>query len=240
MSDWKVQAKEHLRSCYPNEGCGVVINEQFYPLPNIAQHPRSSFVMHAEDLALLQDANGPLEAIVHSHPDASPLPSDADKVHAEEYGVEWFIASVSAQEITEFHSFKPNGYVAPLIGRQFSYGTLDCYALVRDYYKQELGIDIPDFDRGNDHWWKDKDSSFDPFTEQFELAGFREVNRRAIQPGDAILLQILSTNGRVNHCGVYLGNNQFLHHLEGKLSRKDVYGGYWMECTQKVVRHQSC
>lgn len=240
MSNWMQAAKQHLKECYPNEGCGVVIGGVFYPLRNIADKPRLSFVMSAIDLADLQDAHGELQAVVHSHPDASPNPSDADRVMAEEFGVEWFIASVSAQDISDFVSFKPEGYEAPLIGRQFAYGTLDCYALVRDYYKRELGIALPDFDRGNNHWWKDKASDFDPFTEHFAEAGFKEVALRAAKPNDAILMQILSTKGRINHCGVYLGNNQFLHHLEGRLSRKDIYGGYWMECTLKIVRHESC
>ena len=237
--NWRDAAKAHMATCYPNEGCGVVINGEFIPLPNIHHEPHKAFVMSAEALAAAQDA-GELQAIVHSHPDGSPHPSDADKLNAEEHGVAWFICSVSAQEVSEFVKYMPRGWEAPLVGRQFVYGSLDCCGLVRDYYQRELGIALPEFVRPPDGWWKDANSDANPFEEQFAAAGFVEVDRKAIQPNDVILMQILSANRRINHCGVYLGNNKMLHHMERKLSKPDVYGGYWLESTMKVVRRAPC
>lgn len=237
--NWQQAAKAHMSLSYPNEGCGVVINDQFIPLPNIHHEPHKAFAMDADALAALQD-EGELQAIVHSHPDASPHPSDADKLNAEGHGVDWYICSVSAQECSEFIKHTPHGWEAPLVGRQFSYGTLDCCGLVRDYYKRELGVDLPDFVRPPDNWWKDRDSTANPFEEQFAAAGFVEVDRKAMQPNDVILMQIQSANRKINHCGVYLGYNKMLHHMERKLSKADVYGGYWMEVTMKVVRRVPC
>jgi proteasome lid subunit RPN8/RPN11 len=233
--NWFDDAKSHLKSCYPNEGCGVVINDTFVPIRNVSPRPRNSFTMDNAQLLEAQDV-GELQAIVHSHPDASPHPSHADRMQAEGYGVPWYIASVSAQDVSEFVSFEPDGFVAPLLDREFAYGKLDCYALVRDYYSRELGIELPDFDRDVDHWWKDPSNTFDPFEQHWQEAGFVEVHRANIKVGDIILMQVFSTNQRINHCGVYIGDGVFMHHMEGKLSKRERYGGYWFEVTRKIVR----
>jgi len=50
-------------------------------------------------------------------------------------------------------------------------------------------------------------------------------------------MQIRSKNGVPNHAGIYLGDGLMLHHMYGRLSRKDTYGGYWREMTRGVARH---
>lgn len=45
-----------------------------------------------------------------------------------------------------------------------------------------------------------------------------------------------SKNGVPNHAAVYLGDGLMLHHMYGRLSSRDVYGGYWREVTRLVVR----
>ncbi|WP_043946890.1 NlpC/P60 family protein, partial [Ralstonia solanacearum] len=41
--------------------------------------------------------------------------------------------------------------------------------------------------------------------------------------GDVILMQVRAPVP--NHAAVYLGGVQMLHHLHGRLSSRDVYGG---------------
>ncbi|MEZ6841284.1 NlpC/P60 family protein [Acinetobacter baumannii] len=36
---------------------------------------------------------------------------------------------------------------------------------------------------------------------------------------------------------LYIGNNQFLHHVQGRLSTIDTYGGYWEKHTIRRLRH---
>jgi cell wall-associated NlpC family hydrolase len=42
--------------------------------------------------------------------------------------------------------------MAPLVGRQFAHGVLDCYSLVRDFHARELGIPLSEYERQDD-WW---------------------------------------------------------------------------------------
>jgi hypothetical protein len=41
-----------------------------------------------------------------------------------------------------------------------------------------------------------------------------------------------------NHAAIYLDDGPILHHLQGRLSSRDVYGGYWQKITTHTLRHQ--
>jgi cell wall-associated NlpC family hydrolase len=57
-----------------------------------------------------------------------------------------------------------------------------------------------------------------------------------LRHGDAVLMNI---SGKVsNHCAVYLGDNLILHHINKRLSSRDVYGGYWLKNTTQALRHK--
>jgi cell wall-associated NlpC family hydrolase len=42
-----------------------------------------------------------------------------------------------------------------------------------------------------------------------------------------------------NHAAIYLGDQMILHHSQGRLSSRDVYGGYYWKNTALVLRHES-
>lgn len=120
---------------------------------------------------------GEVTAIVHSHPDELARASEADKVACEASGLPWLIVSVLKEDgvpvASEVNQIEPCGYEAPLIGRTFAHGVTDCFSLIVDYYKRELGIQLPNFER-HDNWWNDGHS--DLYTEGFEKAGFVQVD----------------------------------------------------------------
>jgi len=109
---------------------------------------------------------------------------------------------------------------------------LDCYSLIRDWYRQERGIDLPDFTRF-DEWWRRGENLY---LDNFSGAGFHEVESSDMNPGDVLLMQVASPVP--NHAAIYLGDGLILHHLQGRLSSRDVYGGYWQKITTHTLRHQ--
>jgi proteasome lid subunit RPN8/RPN11 len=231
--------KRHALEAYPDESCGLVVNDMYYPCRNMATLPKQHFVLNPEDYATCED-KGAIELVVHSHPDTNSLPSDADKLGCENSGHPWMIVSVlkdcdeEVPRIGTINQFDPSGYKAPLVGRMFEHGVLDCYTLIQDWYKQELGIDLPHFDRV-DKWWDDGAS--DLYTQNFAKCGFERIEAGCnLQVGDIILIQIRSKNNTPNHGAVYLGDGKMLHHPYGRLSCVDVYGGMWMQYTRFVVR----
>lgn len=245
MNDTTLQAiREHAEREYPRECCGLVIvergRERYVPCRNVASTPSEHAVLPAEDYAAAED-RGEVLAHVHSHPDATATPSDADRTSCESSGLPWHILSWPAGDL---RTIEPSGWQAPLVGRQFSHGVLDCWTLIRDWYVRELGLTLPDFERP-DKWWDDGGS--DLYTVHLSACGGVVVWERGhdtppgsvLHRGDVVLMEIRSGNGVPNHGAVYLGDGLILHHLYGKLSTRDVYGGYWQECTRRVVRHQA-
>ena len=235
--------RAHAARDYPREACGLVIIERgrevYVPCTNSAVSAIEHFVLRGDEYADAED-RGEVIAIVHSHPDASATPSQADRVSCEESRLPWHIVSWPHGEL---HTLKPCGYEAPLVGRRFVHGVLDCWSLVRDWYARERGIHLPDFER-HDGWWNDGAS--DLYTEHLLACGATIVWQQGdpvpqsglpLEVGDVIQMQIRSRNGVPNHAGVYVGDGRMLHHLYERLSTRDVYGGYWQECTRRIVRH---
>ena len=228
----KAQAFEHALREMPRESCGLLIirkgRQQYVPCRNMAVGT-DQFVIHPEDYAGAED-QGQIVGVVHSHPNLPATPSQADCVSCEATGLPWAIVSVPSGEWCEL---KPSGYVAPLVGRQWSHGVLDCYSLVRDYFRQVRGVELPDFTR-HDEWWKRGENLY---LENFAAAGFRAIDAASAVEGDCFLMQVASSVP--NHAGVYLGEGLILHHVQGRLSSRDVYGGYWQKITTQVLRHAS-
>ena len=148
----KVQA--HAEAEFPRECCGVVIRENgrrvYVPCRNDAQTPSEHFIINPEDQCAAED-RGEVVEIVHSHPNALATPSMADRVSCELHGVPWFILGWPGGDTA---TIKPEGYEAPLLEREFHHGILDCYALVRDWYAREWGIDLPNFPRRLVERWR--------------------------------------------------------------------------------------
>lgn len=230
---------DHGLDVFPQEACGLVVvvkgKERYVPCRNIATNPEMDFVLDPRDYAAAADV-GDIVAVAHTHPNATARASDADRAACEESGLPWFILSIvqdvdSEPEVREWNRIDPEGYVAPLVGRKFVHGIHDCYTIIRDWYKQERGVVLPNFNR-EDEWWNNGGNLY---VENFPRAGFKEVPF-APQVGDVILMNIRADVP--NHAAVYLGDGIILHHMYGRLSTRDVYGGYWAEVATKLLRYE--
>jgi len=222
--------RAHAASDYPREACGLIVvargRERYVPCRNAAAGSEH-FVLPAEDYAAAED-RGEVVAVVHSHPDVPATPSEADRVSCEASGLPWHILSWPADDL---RTIEPSGYLAPLVGRTFAHGVLDCYTLIRDWYQRERGVTLPDFPRRDD-WWL---AGEDLYMRHYAEAGFSAVSQDTPdRVGDVILMQLRAPVP--NHAAIYLGNGLMLHHLHGRLSSRDVYGGYWQEITRCVLR----
>jgi proteasome lid subunit RPN8/RPN11 len=233
LAENKALALEHARAEYPREACGLLVirkgREVYARCRNIGVGT-DQFVIHPEDYAAA-DIQGEIVGVVHSHPGMSPEPSQADRVACEASGLPWHIVGFPSEDWVRI---EPTGFVAPLVGREWSHGVLDCYSLVRDWFRSERGVLLPNFARFDD-WWKRGENLY---LDNFAQVGFEVINSadlRSLQPGDCFLMQVASPVP--NHAAVYLGDGLILHHLQGRLSSRDVYGGYWQKVTTHTLRY---
>jgi proteasome lid subunit RPN8/RPN11 len=231
---WKSAAMEHAKAEYPNEACGIVIvargRKAYLPARNIAAAPQSQFCMAPEDYAAAEAAGEPV-AIFHSHTSLPPQPSPADLAACEATGLTWYIANPATGE---WHHFDPSGYRAPLVGRPWGgIGALDCYSLVKDWYAEERNQVLPEYARTPGFAERGEDL----YGQAFEAAGFRQLkDGEPLETGDIIMFQTARAPV-ANHAGVYIGDGKFLHHQVNRLSSREVYGGYWLKHTRRVVRY---
>ena len=98
---WECMCK-HVRSCYPEEGCGFLGGECQHvriviPVTN-ALHGTTRFRMDPEEqlagLRRIEDEGFELIGIFHSHPHGPPEPSESDVdewVYEETFYLLWFI-----------------------------------------------------------------------------------------------------------------------------------------------------
>ena len=230
---WQELALKHAQESDPKESCGLLLikkgKEVYFPCKNIAPDPTDQFILDPHDYANAED-QGEITAVIHSHPVTSPEPSQADKIACEKSGIKWWIVQPNLNKWT---SFEPCGYKAPLIGRKWVFGLTDCWSLCRDWYDQELGIELRDWERPNDH----NDFLKNPmFNGCYEETGFRELLQdEELEKGDLLLMSICSSG--LNHIGVYLGEQTVLHHLQNRLSSRDLLDEWLLKCTGKRIRY---
>lgn len=220
----------HAGQCQPLESCGVITDDGlFHPLTNNAtQH--DTFVMDMPGYLAINKVS-PVRAIVHSHVYQPPAASEGDKAMCEKTNLPWLIVS---WPLGNWQVIEPHGYRAPLVGRTWAWGSHDCFGLIRDGLADEAGILIPDFDR-EWMWWRNGQNII---AEQFELAGFVQLPP-GTSPKHCDVLGLRVASPVVNHLGLFLAPDMLLHQMLGRLSVRDVYGGFLRDVTELHLRHQT-
>ena len=123
-----------------------------------------------------------------------------------------------------------------LLGRQYVPGKVHCLTLVRDFYRENFGIDIPDYAVPHD-WDANK---LDLIEKVHGRLGFEKVENwsiKTLRPADLLCIAVRSSNA--NHFLINLPDNQVLHHPLMQLSRVDPMRSFYRMSTCYVLRHPS-
>lgn len=248
-------AKKHAREAYPAESCGIIFGDEYVPMINKAEDPMTDFVIDHQRYAVYA-ARGTIQAIIHSHPGGPLFPTETDMRSQLNTAVPWGIIPLLKEdgEMRVGDPFFWGDQIPrqPLIGRTFRHGICDCYSLIRDTFAlgreslAEQGITdnwpyeprlLPEVPR-DDGWWN---AGKDLYVDGLEKNGFRIIKQHEARAGDGFLIN-LSLPGhprhdKLNHGGVLVTDDLVLHHLPGRLSRREP-AGMWGRQADLWVRHE--
>lgn len=204
------QIAEEAIEAYPEEAVWVITQTGCFRVENTSATPETHFSV---DKSVMLDARlEGLLALVHSHPDGPDCPSEADMIGQINGACPWGIICTDGVDALPITWWGDQMEKEELLGRGFKHGVTDCYSLIRDYYAQEHGLNLPEFPRNWDWWHEGQDL----YTDGFPKVGFRRLDPdvEAPQKGDMWFSQIRSDVP--NHGGIYLGDETILHHTTAK------------------------
>jgi proteasome lid subunit RPN8/RPN11 len=134
------EMQEHFDKWYPREGCGVLAvikgDLKWFPCDNVATD-EDDFIISSKQYIDISH-RGDITAIVHSHPDASNEPSETDIKYCNATQLPYYIFSYPGMDMNILEPVREN---KALYGREYDFGTNDCFEAARDYYINK-GLDI--------------------------------------------------------------------------------------------------
>ena len=225
------EIEQHFKKEYPREGCGVLAvvkgKKQWFPVKNIA-NTNDDFVMDSDEyikIMLTSDIIG----IVHNHIDASPEPGETDIQQCNVLGIPYYIFSYPEMELKVL---QPENNYTDLYGREYKFGTVDCFEAMRDYLITK-NITIPPRALFEDDWY---DKGLDYFSsEVIKSWGGQPVDLDKIQENDVLIFRVQEIVN--NHCGVYIGNDIFYHHAVNRLSCRESLYPFWYQYLEGAYRY---
>lgn len=130
-----------------------------------------------------------------------------------------------------------------LLGLDFIHGEQDCYSMLQNVYKDNLGIELSNYARP-DNWWIQE--GFDLYRDNFKHEGFITLNFNDnlsdLQPFDVMLIAVPDPRKPaamvINHCAIYIGDGMVIHHRLGLRSERKRYTGGLRNLTCMVIRHK--
>ncbi len=232
--NWKEAALAHAKDQDPDESCGLLLNirgkERYHPCRNLSAQSDEYFILDPEDY--IKGSNlGTITAIVHSHPDTPPVASQADKMSCEQSKLPWYIVNPKTET---WGYYEPCGYKAPLLGRPWVWAVTDCWSLIVDWYKEERGIELLDYERPT----RIEEFTDDPVFERYlPSRGFRLLKPdEPLMNGDVLAMSILGKG--LNHVGIFI-DGDVLHHSADRLSCREPYNPWLLKCTGGRYRYDA-
>lgn len=223
--------RAYAEAAHPAEACGFVLNDgSVVECTNTATEPDTFVISAAETALYLDDA----VASWHSHADYADL-SFADVNASKALNLPYAVWNCSGSELFYFDPRQSSG----LLERPWMYGGYDCYSAVRDWYSQQMGVQMGDYERLYEGEWSQR--GFTHFEENFAAEGFVQIPKTAdLQRGDVLMMKIRNDH-TCNHVAVLEdpAANKIFQHLVNRKSEVMSYSGYFRDNTCMVVRRGS-
>ena len=121
--------------------------------------------------------------------------------------------------------------ITPYIGIDYQPKEWDCWQLCRKFAKNELGIEFPRYIYSADKYMDDSEIII---SQERSMLGNKWIQVYEPDIGDLVIFRI---RGRALHVGICVGNDLFLHTLEGRNSCLEDLDGHWATAIEGFFRY---
>jgi len=241
----KSKIKEHSLIEMPNECCGLIVKNKSTSLVEVHQCKNQStskstgFSLSPRDY-LKASKTGKILAVYHSHPNDSEGFSPIDKINSKNHNINYLLYCVGKDKFLEYFPETPQ---EEYTGRSFKKDGNNCITIFREFYKKEVGYDIP-----KKFNWKTIHENFKPVlkgeavtSEALAFAksiGFEKIEVNSVEDlerNDGIVLYS-KEHDFVAHVLIYLGNGKVLYQPRDAKSQIRDYGKAFLKDTVCVFR----
>lgn len=227
-AEQRLAMRTYAERAYPKETCGfILVDGTVVECENTSDQP-DTFTISAQDTA---DYFDDAQACWHSHANHSGF-SPADIKACKALNLPYAVWNCGGSEAFWLDPRQDAG----LLGRPWNYGVYDCYAAARDWYKQQMAVELGDYPRDYEGEWRTR--GFTHFEDNFSSEGFERISVTAdLRRGDVLMFRIRNQNC-CNHVAVVEdpAANTLYQHLVGRVSELTSYSGYFRENTYMVLR----
>ena len=233
MYDFQV-IKQGVLARYPEESCGVILTSgEVRFCENTAVDKLKSFKINPSELV---GYLGQIAYIFHSHcidrrlgSILDPRTTSVKDMEGQRFtGIPWLIFATEGWEVTEPIEL-PRVASSNYLDRPFIWFINDCYTLVQDYYKFELGIELKPYISHDYTQVRRADKVFDEFITDY---GFQEVKGlKGLKDGELFIID--NSGFSENHLAIY-DKGELLH--QGLVSCREPIENY-MGLLRKRLRY---
>lgn len=223
---------KHVLACYPQEAVGYVENGIFFPLENVHPDPVNCFALCEKDSFMLLQKK---YYLLHSHTmtsfkDDPRIPSEEDMKGQQATNMPWGIVHCDGENVSDILWLEKENIVQELLDREYKANITDCFTLARDFYRANFNIDFGTHPRPAD--WEEWNPHY--INNTYDKLGFKEIkSEMPLQFGDILLFRIGSNY--INHIGIFIEKDKFLHHLYQRKSSYDSIDK-WQRQLVKIIR----
>ena len=225
---------QYIINQWPQEAVGVIVDSKFISLTNIADDPVNFFKVSKtefDEYRLLA------QALIHSHtfdkwdPIYDPrTPSFEDMQCQDLMNLPFGICHTTGENCSQLLWFGTLDF-PELLNRSYISNVYDCFTLARDYYRLNYDIDFGTHPRPAK--WEEWNPHY--IEQNYRDLGFIDIDETECAPGDIVLFAIGSRT--INHIGVVISDDEFIHHLHNRKSCKDKMQR-WSRQIVKYLRHK--
>jgi proteasome lid subunit RPN8/RPN11 len=228
---------DHAESYPETEVCGFIflnndLTVSIERAKNESKTPGESFLVSPSRF-INRTLSKRVLGLYHSHPKSSENPSSQDISMSEEMGIPYLIYSLITKN---FYLYYPESYSPEsLIGRPYVKGFFECTCVFKDYFYENLGINITKWNEN--YWLPEGDREANSLLLEILDKKLKKVQKEKIKKHDVILFEV--KKGKRFHVGMYCGNDNFMHQVSGTLSQEQVLDNRWQSKIKEVYRHPS-